>query len=370
MNIAFDAKRAFHNSRGLGNYSRDVIRLFNTFHPEHNYFLFNPQSRNNIAFPMQPNNIEVTPRSLAGKLFPSLWRSRGMCAEIKSLNIDIYHGLSQELPWGIEKTQVQRIVTMHDAIFMRYPQLYSKTYRSIFIRKNIHACKTADKIIAISRQTKEDLVEFFHADEQKIDIVYQGCNQIFREPVSQEQKEEVRSKYRLPENFILNVGAIEKRKNAGRIIEALHIGNIDMPLVIIGSPTDYKKELESLIDKWKLNQQILFIHNAPSCDLPAIYSMASVFVYPSIFEGFGIPILEALCVGTPVITSSGSCFREAGGPDSLYVNPQNAEELASALKRTLTDTALREHMISQGKNFADNFTDEKIMNHLMKIYLK
>ena len=370
MNIAFDAKRAFHNSRGLGNYSRDVIRLFNTFHPEHNYFLFNPHSRNNIAFPLPPNNFEVTPRSVAGRLFSGLWRSSGMCAQIKSLDIDTYHGLSQELPWGIEITRAQRIVTMHDAIFMRYPQLYPTTYRSIFIRKNIHACKTADKIIAISRQTKEDLLAFFQADERKIHVVYQGCNRIFRKPVSQEQREAVRRKYRLPNNFILNVGAIEKRKNAGRIIEALHIGNIDIPLVIVGAPTDYKKELLAGIDKWRLDKQVLFLHNVPSADLPALYSMSSVFVYPSLFEGFGIPILEALCVGTPVITSSGGCFREAGGPGSAYVNPNSAEELADALQSILTDSALREGMIAQGKHFAENFSDEKIMNQLMEVYLK
>ncbi len=370
MNIAFDAKRAFHNSRGLGNYSRDVIRLFSTFHPEHSYFLFNPRDKGNLAFAAYPNNHEITPKGGLYKLFPSLWRSGGMCSEIKSLGIDIYHGLSQELPWGIEKTKARRIVTMHDAIFMRYPQLYPKTYRSIFIRKNIHACKVADRIIAVSRQTKADIMEFFDADERKIDVVYQGCSRIFREPVGEEQKEYVRRKYRLPENYILNVGAVERRKNAGKIIEALHVGRIERPLVVVGSPTGYKKELQSLVAKWNMEKQVVFIHNASGCDLPAIYAMASVFVYPSLFEGFGIPILEALCVGVPVVTSLGGCFAEVGGPDSLYVHPQDEKELAASLEKILTDANLRERMTIRGKLFAENFADEKIIDHLMKIYLK
>ncbi len=370
MNIAFDAKRVFHNARGLGNYSRDTVRLLTTFYPENNYFLFNPKVNSKMQFSVAGNTREVIPHSALGKLFPSLWRTKGMCKEIKSCNIDLYHGLSQELPWGIERTGAKSVVTMHDAIFMRYPELYSTTYRKIFIKKNIHACKVADRIIAISEQTKQDLIHFFDADERKIDIVYQGCNNIFREPVSQEYKRDIRVKYNLPEQFILYVGAIEKRKNAGMIVEAIHRKNIDIPLVIVGAPTDYTKEVRMLVRKYGLEKQVFFVHNVENADLPPFYALSLLFVYPSIFEGFGIPVLEAICTGTPVITSRGTCFEEVGGPDTIYVNPLDAYELGDSICKVLNDTYLRNNMIDQGLVFSKKFTDEQIAQNLVNVYLK
>jgi glycosyltransferase involved in cell wall biosynthesis len=368
MNVAFDAKRAFHNTRGLGNYSRDTIRLLSTFFPENQYLLFNPTDKNNIRFQMQGNTREIRPESIFWKAVPSLWRSFGMCNQINKLKPDIFHGLSQELPLGINKTGARSIVSMHDAIFMRYPELYSSTYRAIFIQKNKYACRVADHIIAISEQTKRDIIQYFNADETKISVVYQGCNNIFREEVSEPQKIEIRKKYNLPDRFLLNVGAIEKRKNAALIVEALHRRRLDIPLVIIGKPTLYINEIKSLISTYKMEEQVLFIHNAETVDLPAIYSLSDIFIYPSIFEGFGIPILEALCTKTPVITSTGSCFEETGGSYSRYINPQNADELGDAILEIMNGSDLVKVMKNEGFIFSKKFTDDNIAKTLMSVY--
>jgi len=370
MKIAFDAKRAFHNTRGLGNYSRDTIRLLSTFYPDNDYLLFNPSEKKNIVFPILSNTTVVTPTSIIGKTFPALWRSRGMCNQLKQLNVDLYHGLSQELPIGIKGAGVKSIVTMHDAIFMRYPELYTSSYRAVFIQKNKYACRVADHIIAISEQTKRDIVKYFDADVNKVSVVYQGCNNIFRDPIKDEVKENVRLKYNLPRNFLLNVGAIEKRKNTGLIIEALHKSRIDIQLVIVGKPTDYINELKTLIGKYKLENQILFLHNVATADLPAIYSLAEIFVYPSIFEGFGIPILEALCTGTPVITSSGSCFEETGGEFTLYVNPNDSTALASLLANLHNNKSLLQLMSEKGLDYSGRFNDRNIANQLFNTYMK
>lgn len=370
MKIAFDAKRAFHNSRGLGNYSRDTIRLLSSYYPENEYLLFNPSRKNNINFTLKNNTSEILPTSLFGKVVPSLWRSRGMVRELKKQKPNIYHGLSQELPWGIEKAGVKSIVSMHDAIFMRYPQLYARSYRTVFIEKNKYACKVADRIIAISEQTKRDIIYYFDAPEEKIDVVYQGCNNIFREPVSEKQKQIVREKYALPQEYILNVGAIEKRKNAGLIVEALHREKIDIPLIIVGKPTAYIDEIRLLIKKYGMENQVLFIHNAESADLPAIYHAATVFVYPSLFEGFGIPVLESLCSATPVIASTGTCFEEVGGPLSIYIDPENADELGISIKRVLENKSLQEKMVAEGLRFSENFLDENIAHNIMDVYRK
>ena len=368
MNIVFDAKRAFHNSRGLGNYSRYCIDTLATYFPENNYFLFNPTNKNNIDFPLSEQTRNIIPQSLIGKAFPSLWRSLGMCKQIKSINADIYHGLSQELPFGISKTGAKTIVTMHDAIFMRYPKLYLSSYRNIFIRKNAYACKVSDHIIAISEQTKRDFMEYFNVDESKISVVYQGCNPIFREHIPEEKKRAIREKYNLPQQFILTVGTIEERKNTMLIIEALHRGHLEIPLVMIGRPTSYIKKIQKIITEYKMEKQVIFIHNAETNDLPAIYTLSDIFVYPSIFEGFGIPILEALCTGTPVISSKGSCFEETGGPYSIYVNPGSADELAESITKILNDKALSDTMKKEGSIFSAKFSDKNFAQKLMNIY--
>lgn len=369
MILSFDAKRYFHNNRGLGNYSRDVVRLLTSYYPENSYYLLNPKEKqSNYIAP--ENTRTIYPTSFFYKTFPALWRSSGCLKEIGSLKTDIYHGLSQELPSGIHKIKGKTIVTMHDAIFIRYPELYDSLYRKIFIKKNKYSVKVADKIIAISQQTKNDFIEFFDADPAKIDVVYQGCNAIFREKISEEQKKTVRRKYNLPEAFLLNVGAIEKRKNIETVIRAIHTGHVDIPLVVIGNKTGYFEEIARLITEFGLQQNVLFLHNIPTADLPAIYAAASIFVYPSIFEGFGIPILEALCTGTPVITSRGSCFEETGGDSACYVDYNNPEEMAFAIKKILTNTELRQSMIEKGWNHADNFTDDKIAENLMNVYIK
>jgi len=369
MILSFDAKRAFHNNRGLGNYSRDVIRLMTSYFPDNSYFLFNPINTNENNLLEVPQNAKIIfPANFAYKFLPGLWRSRGCISQIKNLKTDIYHGLSQELPFGIHKTKIKTVVTMHDAIFVKFPELYPASYRKIFIQKNKYSVKAADKIIAISNQTKNDFIEFFDADPSKIEVVYQGCNNIFRQKIADADLARIRKKYNLPETFMLEVGAIEKRKNLETIIKAMSISKTDIPLVVVGNRTAYLIEIKHLISKLKLGKQVIFLHDVPTEELPAIYTMSSLFVYPSRYEGFGIPILEALCTKTPVLTSRGSCFGETGGDAACYVDYDNAEEMAFVMNKILLDTNLQKSMIEKGIKHADLFTDEKVAANLMKVY--
>ena len=367
MRIGFDAKRLFCNYRGLGNYSRDLIKILNQYYPENQYDLFTPKIK--INFPINHQNTQIIQPSGIYNLLPSsIWRTYGMKADIERLGDDIFHGLSQELPIGIEKLAVKKVITFHDAIFVRYPELYPSSYRKAFTLKNIRSCKIADRIIAISEQSKRDAIEFFGADPAKVEVIYQGCNNIFRQKATQEEKTRIQSKYKLPADYLLFVGAIEPRKNIATILEAIAHEKIDVPLVIVGRETEYTKQLKNLAVKLKINTQIYFFHQVETADLPAIYQMAQLFVYPSIFEGFGIPILEALCSETPVITSTGSCFEETGGEYSLYVDPQNAAEIGTAILKVLSDSKLQQIMKSEGLKQADKFTDDKIADRLMDFY--
>ena len=359
LRIAFDAKRAYHNHRGLGNYSRDVIRLLTTYAPENEYLLF-AQPTDRYSF---PHTRTVAPKGLWSYM-PSLWRTFGCVKEMAQA--DVYWGLSGELPIGIHRCGVKSIVTIHDVIFLRYPELYSTSYRRLFTRKMRYALQVADSIVAISEQTKRDIITYFGTDEQRIQVVYQGCNNRFREPIDESRLQSVRQQYALPDNYLLTVGAIEPRKNIRNLIEAMSIAHIDLPLVAVGANSSYAAQMAELARSRQV--RLIYLHDLPFANLPAIYKGAEVFCYPSIFEGFGIPILESLCIGTPVLTSTGSCFAETGGEAALYADPTQPEDIARQLTRFLSEPALRRVMTQKGYEQAELFTDEKVAHNLITVY--
>jgi len=367
MRIGYDAKRLFCNHRGLGNYSRDLVRILSSYHPENQYDLFTPKVKIDVA--INPENTRIIrPTGIYSMLPSAVWRTVGLTADIKRYNDDIFHGLSQELPVGIEKLSIKKVITFHDAIFIRYPELYPASYRKVFTLKNIRSCKISDRIIAISEQSKRDAIEFFNADPAKVEVVYQGCNNIFRQKYTEEEKIQVQGKYNLPSDYLLFVGAIEPRKNIATILQAVHQESIDSQIVIIGRKTNYAEELQQLVLKLKLTNKVHFRHQVETVDLPIIYQLAQLFIYPSIFEGFGIPILEALCSETPVITSAGSCFEETGGKHTLYVKPESSEEIGITIKKILNDSKLQVLMKKEGLIHAEQFTDDKIAQRLINTY--
>lgn len=368
MKIGFDAKRAFNNSSGLGNYSRTTIEILVKYFPENEYFLYTPKLSEKIEFNVKGNSFLQMPGSLTGKTFHAWWRSFGIKNQIKKDAIRIFHGLSHELPFSIRNSGCRSVVTIHDLIFKRFPGLYKLPDRIIYHKKIANSCKIADKIIAISLQTKNDLTEYYSINEAKIEVVYQSCNPAYRQIYDPDEKLKIKSLYHLPESFILNVSTIEKRKNQKHILEAVICGNIDLPVVLIGRPKSYIDELNSFIKKNKLEKQVIFLHHVPNIHLPLIYQMAEIFVYPSVFEGFGLPVLEAISSGVPVITTKNGCFPEAGGPGSFYTSPYDPEETASQIRKISTDQNLKNKMIAAGLKYAGNFTEKSIAENLMNLY--
>lgn len=367
MNIGYEAKRIFHNQTGLGNYGRDLVRTLSEYHPENNYYLYNPKAAHRELFKSSRDNvIERQPQSRFNRMFYNLWRLRNMVGDLRKDNIQLFHGLSGELPLGLQRQGIKSVVTIHDLIFVRYPALYHAIDRTIYFHKFKHAVQHADRIIAISEQTKRDIVEFLGADERKIGVVYQGCHPAFKQRYTDAEKQAVRENYKLPTDFILNVGTIETRKNALAIIKA--IKPLDVHLVIAGKATPYLNELKAYIEAHQLSPNVTFVHGASIDELAKIYQSARLFVYPSLFEGFGIPIVEALYSGVPVITSNVGCFPEAGGPNSKYVSPRNIDEISQTISAVLGDSALRSVMIDGGLDYARRFDDEHIASQVMHLY--
>lgn len=372
MKIGFDAKRAFTNFTGLGNYSRSTVKILADFFPSNSYYLYNPRvpDEHQIKFLDLPHHSDVhikIPKSFFYELFPSLWRRMGITKDLVKDQLDIFHGLSHELPLGIEKTTIPSVVTIHDLIFLRFPQYYKATDRKIYASKFKHACEVADLIIAISEQTKKDIIHFFNIDEKKIRVVYQSCASVFHQKVNDMMLMKVRVKYKLPEHFLLNVGTIEKRKNAMLIVKALKNTDENIPLVIIGRETSYVEELKDYLKVNHLEHRVIFHHKITFDELPIIYNLATMFIYPSRFEGFGIPIIEALQCGVPTIAARGSCLEEAGGHACIYVEPDDVDGMSNAIN-TLLKEQKDEARIIEGKKYVERFNQQKIADDLMKVY--
>lgn len=367
MRIGFDAKRAYLNKSGLGNYSRDIIRSLCSQYPEHEYFLYTPAVSDALSGLTGERIRTCRPPGSPGRIGGAFWRTYQLAGRADRDRLTIYHGLSNELPAKLNRTGIKTVVTIHDLIFMRYPEWYKMIDRKIYQKKFSYAARTADTVISISQQTKKDLIEFFGIEESKISVIYQGCNQAFKVRLTKEEKQQISKRWNLPEEYLLYVGTIESRKNLLTLVKALHQEKLNIPLVVVGRPTSYMKEVTRYIQE-KAVKNIFFLNEVAVEDLPGIYQQARVFIYPSLFEGFGIPVLEALTSGVPVITSKGSCFAEVGGNSSLYIDPEDPEELGLELAGLLSDSDRQNAMISAGWEHSRKFSNELIATQIMDLY--
>jgi len=366
MKIGYDAKRAFENQTGLGNYSRDLINNYSLSNPKLQILLFAPKIFQNkrLDFLKSRQNVKIVrPRNFFYRFFQSIWRSFGILIDLKREKVDVFHGLSHEIPFGIDKTKIKTVVTIHDLIFLRLPQFFNIFDRLIYYYKIKYACKKSDKIIAISNQTKSDIMELFKIEPKKIEVVYQSCNSVFKN----QNKNIIKKDLGLPKNYILYVSSIEERKNLLSLIKVLKIMK-SKNLVVIGNGKDYKKKCVNYIKNNNLQKRIFFMHNLNLEEIAIAYRNASILVYPSIYEGFGIPILEALYSKIPVITTRGGCFEEAGGTHTKYVDTKNTDEIVSAIKEIEDNADIRKKMIDNGYAHAKTFCDKSINEKLNNIY--
>jgi len=380
MHIGFDAKRAYQNGTGLGHYSRTLIRSLAEYFPENRYTLFAPKETDRFNVSQYPGMQLVTPTRFPDALLRSLWRSRRVTRDLRERGINLYHGLSHEIPVGIRETGIRSVVTVHDLIFERYPHQYKTADIWIHRHKIKYACRNADKVIAISAQTRDDLIGFYQVPADKIEICYQSCNPAFGIPVGEETIRSIKKKYGLPETYFLYVGSIIERKNLLGICQAIHIlkDKLHIPLVAIGQGSAYKEKVNAYIREHKLEDRIILMSDNEAArhsptfrnaeDFPAIYQGALAMIYPSTFEGFGIPVLEALLAKLPAITSNISCLPETGGNAAYYVDPYSPQSMADALEAVGTNPQLRADMIEKGIAHAAGFSPKACAEAVNKVY--
>jgi glycosyltransferase involved in cell wall biosynthesis len=368
MRVGFDAKRAFNNKTGLGNYSRFVLEALNTFYPDHDYIAYTPKNSQNL-FTEFPTERIVTPHRWIDKKLSAYWRHSRVTSQLVKDKIDVFHGLSHELPKGLKEAGIASVVTIHDLIFERLPNLFKPVDRMIYRSKFKSACARADAIIAISEQTKRDLIELYHVSENRIRVIYQDCNPIFQIPVETAQRKVITENYGINKPYVLCVGTIEERKNQLNLVKAFALADMpDYQLVLVGKPTPYTDKIRQIITEKKLENRVTILNSVPNTHLPALYQHADVFAYISIYEGFGIPILEALKSGTPVLAAKGSCLEEAGGPGGLYADPTDLTDITQQLRTLLSDRTLRAGLVKAGQHYIERFEGKTISRQLTDLY--
>ncbi len=370
MKIGFDAKRALNNSTGLGNHARILLNALMRDFPEHEYLLFSPKAKEEYLEQLHGKFNIFFPETKFQKTLHPLWRSFGIKNQLAQNRIDIYHGLSNEIPFRIPNSAFRTIVTIHDLIFLKHTEQYPFVDRRIYELKTRYAAKHADKIIAISEETKNDLMERYGVEEKKIVVIYPSVDTTFQNAEVRMLNAELKTKYRLPAKYILNVGSFFPRKNQRTLIEAFDLikNKVEEDLVLVGGVGTTRNEIETLIAQKNLTQRVKIISGISNDTLPAVYTAASAFVFPSLFEGFGAPVLEALYSKVPVIATRGGAIEEAGGKNSLYVNPTNAEEIATALLKVLTNETLRTQMQISGYAHAQTMNDKVFAEKTMRVY--
>ena len=371
LTIGYDAKRAVSNGTGLGNYCRTLLNDLGTIDTTDSFRLYVPDlGRDDLRSQLDmPRNMNfVTPANKLVKPLRSLWRIKGIVNDLKRDGVDIYHGLTGELPLGLSEAGIKSVVTIHDLIFMRCPEYYNPVDVAIYKWKFRNAIRQANRIIAISECTRRDIMELGEIDDSRIHVVYQSCDTRFRQQVSPEQKQDVRARYSLPKRYVLFVGTIEERKNALLAAQALPYLSDDIHLVLVGRQTAYAKTIFSFARQNGLANRIHMLSGVPTSDLYAIYQQAECFVYPSRYEGFGIPIIEAIQSRLPVIACTGSCLEEAGGPDNVYVDPDEPQEMAMAIKSITDNPDAARQIVTRSLDYIRRFENGNVAQEMLNVY--
>lgn len=368
--IGFDAKRLFNNFTGLGNYSRNLLHDLPSRNPDFEFHLYTPSINPELSANYYPSDLfNVHLPSNAIKL---AWRSFGITNDLIKNEINLYHGLSNEIPFNFPKNKIKSVVTIHDLIFKIYPNTYPLIDRQIYNLKCKYACKHADLILACSESSKNDICKYYATNPDKIKVLYQSCNPEFKIEKNSALIKSILNKYKLPNQYYLYVGSIEQRKNLLLLIDAYSQlpNDLKIPLVIVGRNSAFKQELLHKAAKLQLLNQIVFVHDLKSVqDLSAVYQSAELFIYPSRYEGFGIPILEAALSKTAIITSNSSSLPEAGGPDCNYFNPDSSEELCFQIEKILIDQEYKRATIEKTYKYVElQFNNYSIQDQLMHYY--
>jgi glycosyltransferase involved in cell wall biosynthesis len=364
VRIAIDARKL--RDYGIGTYIRNLVRNLARIDRTTDYVLI-----------VQPADVEMA--SELGDNFRTVpdWSGNYSIREQLSIpldlrreRVDLFHAPHYVLP---PLTPCKSVVTIHDCIHLRFPQYLPNRLAYVYARSSLWiATHRASRVLTVSETSKRDILRYFRVPESRIDVIYNAIDERLGEAPSETELAEVRERYQLNDPFVLYAGNIKPHKNLERLIEAFHAlrrgGLEQVKLLIIGDEISKYPALRRAVHRSKLHKHVRFFGFVPDKTLASLYRLASVFVFPSLYEGFGLPPLEAMAAGTPVITSNVSSLPEVVGNAAILIDPYEPESIAEAMRRVLTDAQLREDLRAKGLARVTEFSWARSVQRVRQIY--
>jgi glycosyltransferase involved in cell wall biosynthesis len=366
MRIGIDATALPPRLYGAGNYIAHLIRSLPLIDETNEYLAF--VKPDNVTLMARRENLRIVQATLASRVLRIAWEQTFLPLLARRYRLDVLHSPHYTMPF---LRPCPTVVTFHDMTFFLYPHMH-RFYKKIFFQAAIRlSAKRADAIIADSESTRQDILRVLRSDDKIVTVVPLGVSDAFRQHHDQTGSERMLQKYHLPPRFILSVGVLEPRKNLLTLLHAfksLAERGIEHSLVIVGQRGWMNDKVFEVAKDLTLSSRVIFTGYVPERDLPFLFSSAEVFVYPSTYEGFGLPVLEALACGIPVITSNVSSMPEIVGDAGILVNPLDEVELADAMQRVLTDRVLHAKLARDGRARSKMFSWERTARETLMVY--
>ncbi|MFB0508911.1 MAG: glycosyltransferase family 4 protein, partial [bacterium] len=375
MHIAIDTLSAKSLHHGMGVYVTNLVNRLVKIGAEHRFILY--LTRRNADYINSSNNIKrifIT----SNRPLRIAWENSLLPFSLQKEGVSVFWGPSNFLP-SIKFCKYA--VTIHDITAISFPDYYPALRRFHYKSSILNSVRVADRIIVVSTQTKNDVIQYFKVPEQKVTVIHNGLderflNQAITDPCAEQRiAPQLKEKYCLPDSFIFTLGVLEPKKNVANLVRAYALAkkmNLGfLPKLVVGGSKEYgwkNREFFQAVAEFKLEDDVKFTGRIDNEDLSAIYQAATVFVFPSIYEGFGLPVIEAMACGTPVITSNTSSLPEIAGDAAILVNPYEPREIADALFQVLTNEIRRQAMIEKGRKNASRFSWDKAAQEILQVF--
>ncbi len=367
--IGIDYTAAIRQAAGIGRYTREMVRALADLSAPPAYRLFVADAGRDFARPVPGPTCAWRTTRLTERWLARLWYRLRLPLPIERWTgpLDLFHAPDFFLP--PTRAGTPTLVTVHDLSYVRLPETTMpgmERHLNTWVPASV---ERASHVIAVSEATRQDLIELYGTPPQKISVLHHGVTAEFRPIADDACLASVRQKYGLgDEPFILSVGTIQLRKNYRRLVQAFARLDRALHLVIVGSKGWYCEEVFEAVSRQQMTGRVHFLGFVEDGDLPLLYNAADLFVYPSLYEGFGLPVLEAMACGTPVVAADASALPEVVGQAGLLVDPYDVEALAGAMAQGWADPALRQQLRQAGLERARLFTWEKMATDLFDLY--
>ncbi|MBS4015545.1 MAG: glycosyltransferase family 4 protein [Candidatus Latescibacteria bacterium] len=370
MKIAIDALPAKSLHHGMGTYIYNLLKNLISFNSGHEFIIYKkPEVFTDLE---KDQNQQVQFRNIKkSRNQRVLWEYTTLPKLLQKEQVDIFWGPSNFLPL---RKACKYVVTIHDLSSFTYADTYPYLRRKYYQYIIKQAVKRADLIVTDSEFSRQDIVNTFSIPAEEVKVISCGIDDIFQPIDCSDKHTQIKSKYKLPDDFIFTLGVIEPKKNTQRLVQAytqLKNKHVDLPKLVVGGSKKYgwkNRRIFQLVDELKLKDSVIFTGFIEHQDLPVIYSTAKLFILPSLFEGFGLPVIEAMACGTPVITSNTSSLPEIAGDAAVLINPYDTEEIGQAIIKVISDQQLQTEMRAKGFKNVKRFSWQESAHELLDVF--